>query len=175
LHRCLNHRETRFVLDDFQSGACGGHLSGLATTEKNLRASYFWPNIFKYCIQVVKKCHPYQVFTWKMHSHPAPLHPVIIVSPFTKWGVDFVDCSPTSTGGHHHIIVVVDYFTKWAEAMPTVKSDGNTAAFFVFNQIISRFGIPSKIVIDHGSHFQNEMMEELAAKLGFRHGRYSPY
>ena len=51
--------------------------------------------------------------------------------------------------------MAVDYFTKWDEVMPTIKSDGNTAVFFVFNQIIARFGIPSEIVIDHGSHFQN--------------------
>jgi hypothetical protein len=102
-----------------------------------------------------------------MRSHPTPLHPVITVGPFTKWGVDFVDCNPTSVGGNQHIIVAIDYFTKWAEAMPTVKSDGKTSNFFVFNQIIARFGIPSEIVTDHGSHFQNEMMEELASKLGF--------
>ena len=78
-----------------------------------------------------------------------------------------MDCNPASAGGHHHIIVDVDYFTKWAEAMPTVKSDGETtvksdgetAAHFVFNQIISRFGISRELVTDHGSHFQNRMMK----------------
>jgi transposase InsO family protein len=59
--------------------------------------------------------------------------------------------------------------------MPTVKSDGKTATFFVFNQIIARFGIPSEIVTDHGSHFQNEMMIELASKLEFKHDHSSPY
>ena len=39
-----------------------------------------------------------------------------------------MDCNLASAGGHHHIIVVVDYFTKWDEAMPTVKSDSETAA-----------------------------------------------
>jgi hypothetical protein len=115
---------------------------------------------------VVKKCHPYQVFTQKMCSHPAPLHLVIIFGPFTKWGVDFIDCNPNLVGGNQHIIMVIDYFTKWAKAMPTIKSDGNTATFFIFNQIIARCSIPSEIVTDHGSHFQNEMMEELVAKLG---------
>jgi hypothetical protein len=110
-----------------------------------------------------------------MCSHPSPLHPVIIVGPFTKWGVDFVDCNPASTGGHQHIIVAIEYFTKWAEAMPMIKYDGKTATFFVFNQIIAQFGIPRDIVTDHGSHFQNEMMKELASKLGFKHGHSSPY
>jgi hypothetical protein len=108
-------------------------------------------------------------------SHPTPLHPVITVGPFTKWGVDFVDCNPTSAGGHQHIIMVIEYFTKWAEAMPTIKSNGKTATFFMFNQIIARFRIPREIVTDHGSHFQNEMMKELASKLGFKHGHSSPY
>jgi hypothetical protein len=98
----------------------------------------------------------------KMLSHLAPLHRVIIVSPFTKWEVDFLDCKPNSTSRNQHISVVVYYFTKWVEAMPTVKYDVNTVAFFVFNQIIARFGIPSDIVTNHGIHFQNEMMEELA-------------
>jgi hypothetical protein len=78
-------------------------------------------------------------------------------------------------GGHQNIIVVIDYFNKWVKAMPTIKSDGKTATFFVFKQIITRLGILSEIVTDHGSHFQNEMMEEIAAKLRFKNGHSSPY
>jgi hypothetical protein len=59
--------------------------------------------------------------------------------------------------------------------MPIVKSDGKTVAFFVFNQIIARFSILSDIVTDDGSHIQNEMMEELASKLEFKHGHSFPY
>jgi hypothetical protein len=36
LHHCLTHEEVESVLNDFHSGACGGHLSGLATTQKIL-------------------------------------------------------------------------------------------------------------------------------------------
>ena len=110
-----------------------------------------------------------------MHLHPTPLHPIITIGTFTKWGVDFIDCNPTLAGEHKHIIVAIDYFIKWVEAMPIVKSNGNTVTFFIFNQIIAWFGIPSEIVTDHGSHFQNEMMEELALKLEFRHVHSSPY
>ena len=85
-------------------------------------------------------------------------------------------CNPMSTMGHNYIIVVFHYFTKWAEAMPTCKADGETTAFFVFNQIIARFGIPKEIVTEHGSHFQNSMMTELTAMLGFKQeNSYSLY
>ena len=54
-----------------------------------------------------------------------------------KWGIDYMTCNPTSAGGHKYIIVAVDYFMKWAEAMPTFKADGETTTFFVFNHIIA--------------------------------------
>ena len=64
-----------------------------------------------------------------------------------------MDCNLASAGGNHHIIVVVDYFMKWAKAMPTIKFDGDTVVRFVFNQIITRFDIPKELVTDHGRHF----------------------
>ena len=52
--------------------------------------------------------------------------------------------------------------------MPTFGNDGETTTLFLFNQVIAHFGIPREIVTDHGSHFQNSMMVELALKLGFQ-------
>ena len=115
------------------------------------------------------------MFTSKKCTHPTPLHPVVAVGPFEKWGIDFMDYIPTSVGGHGYIIVAVDYFTKWVEAMPTYVEDGKTVALFLFNHIIARFGIPRAIVTDHGSHFQNKMMLELNIKLGFFHDKSTPY
>ena len=86
-----------------------------------------------------------------------------------------MDCNPASAEGHHHIIVAVDYFTKSAEAMPMIKSDGETATHFVFNQIITQFGILKELVTDHGRHFHNRMMEELASKLGYKQENSSSY
>jgi hypothetical protein len=110
-----------------------------------------------------------------MRSHPAPLFPVIIVGPFTKWGIDYTTCNPPSARGHHYIIVAVEYFMKWVKAMPMFKDDGETAALFLFNQIIERFDIPREIVIENGSHFQKKMMSELTTKLGLRQEHSSPY
>ena len=71
--------------------------------------------------------------------------------------------------------MVVDYFTEWVEAMPAIKFDGEIATHFVFNQIITRFGIPRELVTDHGRHFQNKMMEKLSSKLGYKQEYYSCY
>ena len=99
LRCCLTHEEAEVVLNDCHGGACGGHLSGLSTTQKILRAGYFWPSIFKDYVDVVKRCHPCHVFACNMCSKPTPLHPIITTGPFTKWGLDFMDCNPASTRG----------------------------------------------------------------------------
>jgi hypothetical protein len=51
---CLTLDEAERVLNDFHSGACGGHLSGMSTTQKVVRDGYFWPTLFHDCIHVVK-------------------------------------------------------------------------------------------------------------------------
>lgn len=162
LRRCLTHNKAEKVLNDFHGGACGGHLFEMAIAQKILRVGYYWPSIFKDGVEAVKRCHPCQVFTMKMCSHPAPMFLVITINPFAKWGIDFTTCHPTSALGHKYIIVAIDYFTKWAETMMTFSNDGKTAAGFTFNQIIARFGDPKQIVTNHGSHFQNSMMTELS-------------
>eukprot|EP00253_Pinus_taeda_P034528 PITA_34528 len=84
-------------------------------------------------------------------------------------------CNPTSAEGHGYIIVAVDYFTKWAEAMPTLNNSSETIPLFFFNHVVSRFSVPQAIVTDHGSHFCNHMTVELVAKLGLSHDNSTPY
>jgi hypothetical protein len=37
LHRCLNFEEAEAILNDYNSGSCGGHLSQLETTQNIFR------------------------------------------------------------------------------------------------------------------------------------------
>ena len=77
--------------------------------------------------------------------------------------------------GHHHIIVAVDYFIKWEEDMPTVKSDGEITTHFIFNQIISQFGILRELVMDYEKNFKNKMMDELCLSLWYKKEHSSSY
>ena len=110
-----------------------------------------------------------------MPAPPVPLHPVITVGPFVKWGIDFMTCNPHSAGGHAYIIVAMAYFTKWDKVMPTLAIDSKTTAQFIFNHIIARFGVPQAIVTNHGSHFRHYMVAELTSKLGLRHDSSTLY
>jgi hypothetical protein len=173
--RCLTYDEAKKDLNECDSGACGSHMSGYATSQKILRAGYFRPSLFKDCITVIHKFHACQTYNNKIRSHRAPLYPVVFVGPFAKWGIDFMTCNPHLVGGHGYIIVAVDYFTKWDEAMPTFDKTEKTVVLFIFNHIVTIFGVPQAIATDHGSHFHNFMMFELTEKLGLRHENSTPY
>ena len=110
-----------------------------------------------------------------MHAHPSPLHPIISIDSFTKWGINFLTCNPHSTGGHGYIIPAVDYFIKWTEPMLTYKDDGETTSNSMFNNVIASFEVPKAIVTDHGSHFRNFITINITTKLGLRHENYTPY
>ena len=73
---------------------------------------------------MLNDCHACQIFDHKIRKPPAPMHPIVSVRPFTKWGIDFMTYNPPLYGGHGYNIVVVDYFIKWAEAMPTFNNIG---------------------------------------------------
>lgn len=69
----------------------------------------------------------------------------------------------------------MDYFTKWAKALPTYRVDEEIIELFLFNQVIYRFDTPRMIVTHHGSHFHNHVMFELTSLLGFRQDQTSSY
>ena len=75
----------------------------------------------------------------------------------------------------NYIIVVIDYFTKWVEAIPTFNYKADTAARFFFNHVITRFGVPQQIVSYHGHHFEDKIWSELSTMLKFEHQYSSAY
>jgi hypothetical protein len=111
----------------------------------------------------------------KIRSHPAPIYPFVSIGPFAKWGIKFMTCKPHSVIGHGYIIVAIDCFTKWDEVMPTFDNTRKNIELFIFNHIVTRFGVPQAITTDHGSHFYNFMMFELTDKLGLWHENSTPY
>jgi transposase InsO family protein len=59
--------------------------------------------------------------------------------------------------------------------MLTFLNNCRAAALFLFNHIITHFGVPRAIFTDHSAHFKNQMMSKLHVKLDFRHENSSPY
>ena len=59
--------------------------------------------------------------------------------------------------GNLYILLVVDYVSKWVEAIACPRNDANTVVEFVQRNILNRYGAPRTIISDKGSHFVNKL------------------
>lgn len=66
-----------------------------------------------------------------------------------------------SQGGNKYIVVMVDYYTKWVEAVATPEATAACAAKAFMDSMVLRHGAPERVITDKGRHFTAEMMEEL--------------
>jgi len=137
----------------------------MSIAQKVIRAKYLWSTLFNHCIHAIKRCTKCHVYIHKACSLPTPLHPVIVGNPFFKWGIEFMTCNCPSRNGHKYINTKVNYFTKWAESMPTFNNMADTTAHLFFNHVISCFGVPLQLVSHHEIFFENELFPKLSSHL----------
>ena len=83
-----------------------------------------------------------------------------------------------SSFGNLDILLVVDYVSKWVEAIACRINDANTVVGFIQRNILSIFGAPRIIISDQRSHFENNVFAKLMSRYGIRHVMglsYHPY
>uniref|UniRef100_A0A803QDX1 Integrase catalytic domain-containing protein n=1 Tax=Cannabis sativa TaxID=3483 RepID=A0A803QDX1_CANSA len=80
--------------------------------------------------------------------------------PFAVWGIDLIGSLPKGKGGIKYAIVDVDYFTIWIEAEPMKSITAKKSLDFVVKNIVRRYGLLHKIVLDNGKQFDcDEFMD----------------
>ena len=67
--------------------------------------------------------------------------------------MDILGLRTTATGGRKFLIVGTDYFTKLIEAEPITKIKASQVHKFIWQNIMTRFGIPMAIAFDHGVQY----------------------
>jgi transposase InsO family protein len=103
------------------------------------------------------------------------LKPVVVSAPFQQWGLDFIgEIHPPSSGQHRWILTATDYFTKWIEAVPT-RSTSHKAIISFLEDIIARFGFPSKIFTNNASPFRSEPLIKFCEQFGISLIHSTPY
>jgi len=128
------------------------------------------------CFKYYKGCQACQRFD-KIQMVPASvLNPIIKPWPFRGWAMDMIgQIHPPSSKGHQWVLAVMEYFTKWVEAVPIRSVATKDVIDFVKEHIIHRFGIPQTITTDGGSVFISAELRKFADDMGFKLIRSSPY
>jgi hypothetical protein len=81
-----------------------------------------------------------------------PLTLNLQIDIFDVWGIDFMGPCPNSEG-YEYILVVVDYVSKWVEALPCQAVDAMHSKKMFHELIFPRYGVTRIVISDGGSNF----------------------
>jgi hypothetical protein len=61
---------------------------------------------------------------------------------------------PTAPGGFNRVLVAIDKFTKWIQVKAVTCPKADRVLDFL-DELVHRYGLPHRIIIDLGSNFNN--------------------
>ena len=152
----------------------GGHM-GNRKTRKSLLQNFFWPGMFKDIAEYCRSCPQCQRSVAKGKARKARLISIPpICEQFARVGIDIVGPLNRTQRGHRYILTLLDYGTKYPEAIPLKSIDTATVAEALLG-IFSRVGIPKEILSDQASNFTSALMQELCKLLHVKKLKNTPY
>ncbi|GFO34298.1 Zinc finger protein [Plakobranchus ocellatus] len=153
----------------------GAHL-GIRRTKDKVLSSFYWPGVDGDVTRYCRSCDVCQRTVKKGTVPRVPLEKVpLIDTPFKRVAIDLVGpINPPSEAGHRFIMTLVDYATRFAEAMPLRKIDTESVAEALVD-IYSRLGVPEEVLSDQGTQFLSDCMKKVCRLLGIKQKTTTPY
>ncbi|XP_070209513.1 uncharacterized protein [Littorina saxatilis] len=153
----------------------GGHLGTKKTTDRVWR-HFYWPGICTDVRRFCASCDKCQKVVAKGRVRKVPLEKMpLIDEPFRRVAVDIIGpILPASEDGNRYILTMVDYATRYPEAIP-LKSIEATRVAEALVTMWSRLGIPSEVLTDRGTQFTGGVMAEAARLLSLEQHFTTPY
>ena len=165
----------QYVLKLAHDSPVAGHFSHRKTQMKVFE-NFYWPGAVDDIVRYCKSCDTCQRVSAKGRVKPVPLQkmPVITV-PFERIAIDLMGpFSPPSAEGHRYVLTIIDYATRYPEAIPLKTIDSITIAEALIT-VFARVGIPKEILSDRGKQFTSDLMGEIHKLLSVKPLFSSPY
>ncbi|RUS74527.1 hypothetical protein EGW08_017715 [Elysia chlorotica] len=139
-------------------------------------SNFFWPGMYEDVARYCRSCDICQKTVSKGTVQKAPMENIPVVDvPFKRVAVDLIGpIEPASEAGHRYILTLVDYATRYPEAIPLRRIDTETVAEALVD-IYSRLGVPEEILSDQGTQFISDCMKEVCRLLGVAQSTTTPY
>ena len=147
----------------------GAHFSFDRTYNK-IKYHYWWPNMKNSIKKYIESCIPCKQFNiarYKKHGHLRPIDPP--EGPFLLIGVDYCGPLKRTPRENQYVLIITDYFTRHVTAIALPNCTAETTAQALFNDYFCKYGVPAVILSDQGSHFRNQLMENIRLLIGYNH------
>ncbi|XP_076909572.1 uncharacterized protein LOC143566891 [Bidens hawaiensis] len=160
LLRCVDAKESNYVIREIHEGICGLHAGPRMVVAKIMNAGYYWPGMHMDAVKEIRKCDACQRHVPQTLQPQNNLVLVTLAWPFQKWAIDIMGPFPEAPGRVKFLLVAIDYFTKWVEAKPLAHIMAANVKKFLWEYIICRFGLPQTLVSDNGTQFADKNLQE---------------
>ena len=148
----------------------GAHF-GRDKTIRRVQERYYWPKMMADIENHVKSCLPCAQNNHRRQKPPGKLQP--ISPPDGIWKLLSMDfhgpITPTSRRGNRYIISLTDVLSKFVIAKAVRDCSATTTVDFLTNDVILKYGTPTCILTDNGTHFTAQVTNNLFQKLGVTH------
>ena len=151
-----------------------GHLE-MEKTEDLIQTNFFWPGLHEDLTSFCRSCDVCQKTVARGSEPRAPLGDMLLINqPFKRVAIDLVGpLAPTTNKGHRCILTLVDYATRYPEAVALKNIDTETIAEALLD-MFSRVGVPEEVLSDLGTQFTSDCMKEVSRLLSIRRLTTSP-
>jgi hypothetical protein len=83
LPKCVSQEEGEYILREIHEGVCGNHFGARVLAHKAIRAGFYWLNMSRDLMQIVKTCDKCQRFTNISQRTPEDLSSISSPWPFS--------------------------------------------------------------------------------------------
>ena len=90
----------------------------------------------------------------------------ILDTLFDKIAIDLITECNTSTSGNKHILTIIDHLTGWPESFPIPDKTTDTIASTFINEYLPVHMCPWYILLDNGTAFTNNLIDQVLQQLG---------
>ena len=149
-----------------------GHLS-MEKTLILLQERFFWPKMIEDVCNHIRTCE--RCTRYKQPLEREKLKPINCTYPLELVHIDFLTIGKESTDKLTNIMVITDHFTRYAQAYITSKQTAPVTAKTLWEQFLVHYGWPTKILIDQGKFFENNLVKELCSLAQVQKQHTMPY
>lgn len=152
-----------------------GHQGILNTLDKVTRY-YMIQDCRELVTTVVKSCDTCQYRARIRFSKSNPMKVIKTPrSPMNFVSVDAIGPLSTTSKGNKYILTAICGLTRWPMARAVSGIDEVTTGEFYFSEIVSRYGVPARLLSDRGANFISTYVHQFLKQIGCKNIMVTSY
>lgn len=160
--------EQQQVMEDYHTDRTAGHY-GYHKTLARITSRYFWSGMRKDITNFVAKCVMCQRYKATNLKPAGLIQSTASRKRFEIIAIDLFGPLPATKEGFRHIFIIEDLASRWIELYPLKEATAEQCAKTLLNEVLMRFGIPRRIISDHGPQFISAVIQKLTFVLDINH------